>query len=297
MVGRELGLRLIVAAVGIPAVLGMVLLGEWVLGVAAALAAAIGAHEFYALASARGVKAFSGLGVVASMGIVLLATAYPNPAAVAPMVMGVLLMVTLTSVSASVWLRWPEGGPTSAVAVTVMGVLYVGVTLAFVPILRALPDSVSPQLAVGRVSASAFILLPILVAWAGDSAAFFSGRAWGKTKLAPHVSPGKTRVGGLFGLLGSAAAAAVIAWLGPSRFSVLTLSIGSAIWLGAVLGAAGQIGDLAESVLKREAGVKDSGVVFPGHGGMLDRLDGLLFSFPLTWILLSAMGVIPWSSS
>ena len=293
MAHRELDFRLVVAAVGIPAVLTMVVLGGWVLGIAAALAAGIGTHELFQMAKARGEEPFSAVGILASVTVVLLATAYPTPTAVAPLAAGVLLLVVVVATGASAWLRWPERGPSSAVGVTALGVVLVGFTMGFVPILRALPSTVAPPLDVGRAAAAAFVLLPVLSAWAGDSAAFFAGRAWGKPKLAPHVSPGKTRVGALFGLMGSGGAAAVVSWWGPSHFPALTLPVAVALGFGVMLGAAGQVGDLAVSVLKREAGVKDSGVVFPGHGGMLDRLDALLFTFPLTWALLRLLGMIP----
>jgi phosphatidate cytidylyltransferase len=202
----------------------------------------------------------------------------------------VILVVMLLALAGAIWLRWPGGEPLAAVSITVTGVIYTGGTLAFVPLLRALGSI--PGETAGPIAAMAFVLLPLLTTWVGDSAAYFAGRAWGRAKLAPSVSPGKTVVGAVAGLIGStliavALSAFVLADLPVTRVNVLT-----AAWIGLLLGASGQVGDLTESMLKREAGVKDSGALLPGHGGMLDRVDSLLFSVPTAWGLLVIAGVI-----
>jgi phosphatidate cytidylyltransferase len=180
----------------------------------------------------------------------------------------------------------------AAVSVTVAGVLYTGGTLAFVPLLRALTSSV-PGAAAGPWAAMAFVFLPLLTTWVGDTSAYFAGRAWGKAKLAPNVSPGKTVVGAVAGLIGSTAVAVALSATVLGELPVVGVGLLTAAWIGLLLGAAGQLGDLTESMLKREAGVKDSGKVLPGHGGMLDRIDSLLFSVPTAWGLLTLAGVIP----
>lgn len=286
----ELPRRVAVAVVGIPLVLGALYLGGWALGGLIALAAALGAKEFYALVRARGGRPFGVVGMVGSAGVVLLATAAPRlQDAAAPMMAG-LVALTLLLLGASVWRRWPDGHPLADTASTVAGVLYTGGALAFVPLLRALPETMGVE--TDPMRASAFVLLPLLTTWAGDSAAFFVGHAVGRTKLAPHASPGKTVEGGLAGLVGAVAAGGLVAWWGPAGFGSAALDVPVAMALGAVLGAGAQVGDLAESVLKREAGVKDSGTLLPGHGGVLDRLDALLFAIPLAWLLLSLPGVL-----
>ncbi len=129
-----------------------------------------------------------------------------------------------------------------------------------------------------------FLMFALLVNWAGDTGAYYVGRKFGKNKLAPRVSPGKTREG--------AAASLVAAML----FGLLYLPWaipGFPIWKGALLAIAaniaGQIGDLAESAVKRVCGVKDSGNLLPGHGGMLDRVDSTLFAMPVIYTLLGAL--------
>ncbi|MBM4113369.1 MAG: hypothetical protein FJ253_08365 [Phycisphaerae bacterium] len=124
----------------------------------------------------------------------------------------------------------------------------------------------------------------ILVVKVSDMAAYFGGRLAGRNKLIPWLSPGKTWEGAIIGVAASGAAAAALALLGEGRLGVP--SPGWAAVVGIVLGIAGLFGDLAESLLKREAGVKDSGRILPGMGGMLDLLDSLLFAGPLAWLLL-----------
>ena len=138
--------------------------------------------------------------------------------------------------------------------------------------------------------ASLFIVaLPLAATWIGDASAYFAGTAWGKgrARLAPTISPNKSWVGFWANLAGGAVAA--VAWLflvqdrlpGLADAGILAFAV-----VGAVLGFVAVIGDLLESVFKREAGVKDSGTLFPGHGGVLDRIDSLVFTIPTSYALL-----------
>ena len=122
---------------GIPAVLAALYLGGWVFGALIAVAAVIATYEVYGLAVARGVEPYAVTGMAASGGIVLVSAALPTPSEAAPAVLAVLIAVTLTTLAASVWLRWPAGEPLASVAVTVMGVIYVGCTLSFAVFLRS----------------------------------------------------------------------------------------------------------------------------------------------------------------
>jgi len=120
-----------------------------------------------------------------------------------------------------------------------------------------------------------------LMVWICDSAAYFIGRRWGEHKMSPYLSPKKSWEGGVAGFVTSVAVAAgLVPLLG------LPLSYVQAIILGALVGVVGQVGDLAESLLKRQVGVKDSSRLIPGHGGMLDRLDSLMFVIPTVYYLL-----------
>lgn len=286
----ELPRRVGVAVLGIPAVFGVVYLGGWALGAAVAVAAAGGAHEFFRLVRARGGRPFAAVGIVGSAALVLWATAGPNPASFALGTLYLLTATTLVLLGTGVWRRWPDGAPLADTATTLLGIVYTGGMLSFVPLLRALPDALGS--AADPMRSATFVLLPLLVIWASDSAAYFVGSAFGRTKLAPHASPAKSVEGSLAGLAGGMIAAwLVLKWSGAAP-GAPTLGLSVTLGFGLAVAAVGQIGDLVESVLKREAGVKDSGRILPGHGGALDRLDALLFAFPVAWMILQIPGVL-----
>jgi phosphatidate cytidylyltransferase len=157
---------------------------------------------------------------------------------------------------------------------------YTGLTLIALPALRE--QSNGPSLVV-------FLLL---IVWAGDIAALYVGRAWGRHKLAPSISPNKTWEGSVASVVGSVAVAAgllaLAEYLGGPRWNSVVLSYSDESWaywmmLAVILNIAAQVGDLAESALKRSAGLKDSGSILPGHGGVLDRIDALLLAAPALW--------------
>lgn len=137
------------------------------------------------------------------------------------------------------------------------------------------------------VSGRRALLFIILCVWTCDSAAYYVGSSLGKRKLAPGISPNKTVEGSVAGIAGAVAAALILNVLGLVQWTI-TVVIG----LGLVIAVFAQVGDLAESMVKRDAGVKDSGTLIPGHGGMLDRVDAFLLTFPTVYYLLLAGGVL-----
>jgi phosphatidate cytidylyltransferase len=149
------------------------------------------------------------------------------------------------------------------VSVLIFGMLYIGYTLGHLLLIRALPDGIF------------LVFFVILVTWAGDTGAYYAGVSMGRTPLAPRISPNKT----VEGLLGGCLLAMVIALIARAWF-LPSFTIIDALVLGVMLTVAGLVGDLSESMFKRGAGVKDSGGLIPGHGGMLDRLDSLLLTAP-----------------
>lgn len=157
------------------------------------------------------------------------------------------------------------------IARTGFGILYVSFCLTHLVLLRALPHGIF------------WVLFISVIIFASDTGAYYAGREFGKAKLCPAISPGKTWVGALGGLLaGGAAGIALAGWLAPE---INPVSIGLTALL---LSAVGMVGDLVESVIKRAAGVKDSGGILPGHGGLLDRGDSILLAAPALFYLLAA---------
>jgi len=290
---RDLPRRLGVAVVGIPVVLGALVLDGWILGGMMAIAAVVGASEFYNLRRHAGETPFVPLGAVGAGGAVLLATAYPLVDDFSTFALGLLLGMYAVSFAAALPLRWPGGSPIGSASTTVSGVLYVGVPLAFVPILRALPETRGAGAPEEVLPAMGFVLLPLLVTWANDSAAYFTGNAFGRHRLSPTLSPGKTWEGAVGGVAGAVAAAVTCAVWFLDELPILSVEPWEAAVIGGVIGVVAQVGDIVESALKREADVKDSGWVFPGHGGMLDRVDSLIWTFPFTWLMLQLLGVLP----
>ena len=134
------------------------------------------------------------------------------------------------------------------------------------------------------------VFFPLVVTWVCDTAAMFGGRAIGGPKLAPTVSPGKTRSGSVAGILGGLLVAPLFAGIIFPRVGV-EAPLWELIAIAAVLGVVGQVGDLVESLFKREAGVKDSSHLIPGHGGVLDRLDSLYFVVPTAAAMYRLFGI------
>lgn len=283
MASSDLPRRLQVAAVGIPLGILLVYVGGWYLAGMIALLAALGTWELYRIARARGWRPFSWLGVPVAAALVLSAEWLEGPAAWALPAWILVLALTFGALAATVFLRGPGGDPLPAAAATVFGSVYVGGGFAFVVFLRNLPGVATEG---PSWPGAILIIFPLVVTWVGDTAAYFVGRAWGRRKLLPAVSPAKTVEGGVGGLLGAMGASLLYAafLFGPASAS--TLPLAAAAVLGLLIGVLAQVGDLAESVLKREAGVKDSGGVLPGHGGVLDRFDAVLFTVPATYALL-----------
>jgi phosphatidate cytidylyltransferase len=147
--------------------------------------------------------------------------------------------------------------------VLVIGVLYIGLTLGYLLLIRGLPDG------------ALLIFFVVVVTWAGDTGAYLAGKSLGRHALAPVISPKKTYEG----LAGGLVLACILALIARAWF-LPAFSLWDCLILGPLLTMTGLIGDLTESAIKRSAGFKDSGSLIPGHGGMLDRLDSLLFTAP-----------------
>ncbi len=287
MARTELAQRLSVAVVGIPIVLLALWAGRWVLGPLLALFCAGAALELYRMAEQRGIRPLRLPGATGAAVLVLIAAAHPTVAGAAPFLWATVMLLILSVALAVIWERGVEGQPLMVMAVTAIGAILPAGAMSYIIFIRHMPVMVDP--AAGSQPALvglALVAYPLAITWMTDSGAYFVGKRWGRRKLIPRVSPGKTMEGALGGLVtgtlgGLLVALALSGWLGVA-FPPLLGALG-----GLLIAAISQAGDLAESAWKREAGVKDSGAVFPGHGGILDRMDSLLFTIPAGYVWLS----------
>jgi phosphatidate cytidylyltransferase len=289
----ELTRRVLFAVVAAPVGIWVVLAGNWPLAAVLAVASALGAWEFFRIARAAGTHAFANVGS-ALAGVVPLAV-HAHYLGVYTVRAAVAALVLITVLAATIWARGVDGRPLTSAAVTVLGALYTGGLLSFGYALRyhdtvryydGLPSVAGARLAGLTISPGGMLLLvPVLLTWASDIGAYAVGRTLGRRKLIPSVSPGKTVAGAVGGLAASVALAWVLGRVVLPRVAQLGLSPAGAIVFGAAISVAAQVGDLFESLLKREAGVKNSSNLLPGHGGVLDRFDSVFFALPVAYVL------------
>jgi phosphatidate cytidylyltransferase len=255
--------RLLVAAAALPVVLAAVYFGGWWLFAITAVGAAIALHEFWLLA--RPLSPLSPAGYVGGMLALVGAELGGLPWMIGGALTAFPLAFALKGISAS------RQAPTASISATVMGAVWIGCGLGFVLLIRDFSDH-------GRLATLALLL----AVWAGDTLAYFGGRLVGRHRMAPTTSPGKTWEGFVFGTI----ATVFVAFVALYKQHYLTIK--DSLILGGVLAVAAPVGDLFESMLKRDAGVKDTGSLLGGHGGMLDRLDAVLFAAPAAYFTIMA---------
>jgi len=265
--------RALTALVLIPVVLVLVFLGpkwQWLFSLAVAVVAMLAGWEYLGLAHRCGANPPRIAVMVALAALFVVHFQWPDetPASFGILGMGLLVYCTFLK---------PVQGTMADAAASIFCLLYTGLTLLALPTLHELSNG--PSLL-------AFLLCVI---WVGDTAAYYVGRALGRHKMAPTLSPGKTWEGAVGSLAGAMLVTYGLVQLAAllQKWDIALLSYPDDLWywliLAAVVNAAGQVGDLSESGLKRSAGVKDSGSLLPGHGGVLDRIDALLLAAPVLW--------------
>jgi phosphatidate cytidylyltransferase len=302
----ELARRVSFGVVAAPIAVAIVLYGGAPLAALLAIASAIAAWEFFRLARATGLTPLDDVGIVIAGLTPLVVHArflhlYEPDASIG--VVSLASVAMLLVLSLAIWMRGVGGKPIGAVSATVFGAAYTGGMLSFAYAIRYHDYAFAPaSIAFGRwtfgvASGGLLLLLPVLATWASDTGAYAVGRTMGKHKLAPSVSPGKTIEGSIGGLLASILVAWVMTrWLlRPAAHLDFRWPPVGVILFGVVVGAVGQIGDLAKSLFKRDAGVKDSSTLIPGHGGVLDRVDSLLFVLPISYVLFGWL--LTWAPS
>jgi phosphatidate cytidylyltransferase len=263
--------RVIVAAIGIPLMTAVVLGPPWLFTALILGVVLVGQWELYQMFARIGVRADSGSGLVLG-GLVVLAFAFDGAARpwLVPLALSLAVGGTLAlGLRRAVGPRLDSAGP----ALTLLGICYCAWLLGHAIWLRALPHG------------AGLTVLVLALTWSGETAAYFVGRRWGRRKLAPRISPGKTVAGGIAQMVTSMGAGVAAAlWVPLPPITPL-----HGLGIGAMLGLLAQLGDLAESFLKRSAETKDASGLIPGHGGLLDRLDSLLFCVPALYYYVKVL--------
>lgn len=264
--------RVITASVLAPVVLALVFFGpKWLITLAVAAVALLALWEYLGLTEKCGAQPPRIATLVAVLVLFIGNFEWPDLT---------LHLVSGLSLALLVWVTFAS--PVERVLVdaasSIFGLFYVGLTLMTIPTLHAQPNGPS------------LVVFLLFVVWAGDIAALYTGRAWGRHKLAPKLSPNKTWEGSVGSVAGSLLVTGGLMGLAHllAQWEFVRLSFADEVWwwwlgMAVVVNVAAQVGDLSESALKRSAGVKDSGTLLPGHGGVLDRIDALLLAAPVLW--------------
>ena len=266
----NLAKRVGVAAVAIPIVLYALLSGGWYVRLFASVLTVVAAWEWAELSGLRRMKVLYIVTVLSPMALLIALS-------VGAVRLWFLLSVPLVPVLllSALLGPWREEGALRRAGAAMLGVCYVSLFALMVPIAQW-------QAGTADNPGGRLLIAALLMVWFCDTLAYFGGSLLGRHKLAPAVSPNKTWEGAISGLLGAVAGGIVAFYAVGSP----VLALWEYAVLGVLTGFFGQVGDLAESMIKRDAGVKDSSAILPGHGGILDRFDSFLFTLPLLWVWL-----------
>jgi phosphatidate cytidylyltransferase len=284
---RNLLVRIAFAVPAIAASVVVLWLGSWVLAAFLAVLGVLGTRELYDVARRQGIEPLDELGYAAAA-LIPFATVWAkgseDRSAEPAIVVGALWVLAV--LATALFVRGPERRPLAAVAVTVFGVLYASALLVFAVAIRHGDHSEGHPL-----QSTALVVMPLALTWICDTCAMAAGTWFGGPRLAPALSPRKTWAGAIGGTVGAFAGALLYGPLVLQRVA-LPLSVLHLAMVAAVVAVAAQVGDVAESLFKREAGVKDSSSLIPGHGGVLDRLDSLYFVIPASAGLFKVFGLV-----
>lgn len=231
----------------------------------------IGLWEFYGMMEAKGIRPYRAIGILSGLALSWYVYFRNGIYANLFLTLGLLAIMTLELA------RRDGRNAIYHISTTVLGVFYVAFLASHLVALRELPLAVGLDYWMGR----SFVFLAFVMTWACDTGAYIVGMSWGKRSLLPRVSANKTVEGSIGGVV-SAAIGAVVAKYTFAEY----LELSQAVVLGLAVGIIGQFGDLVESMIKRDADVKDTSGIIPGHGGVLDRFDGLFFTAPLLYYYL-----------
>ena len=267
---RTLGTRTLVAAILGPLIIFMMLYGRLPFLCLVVIITVISEYEFFKIIKAKG---FEGQEITAILAaIALLCVLYYFSVEKVWIVLSIFLIVVLITE-----LYRSKANVIANLSSTVFAVCYLSFLFGHLILIRELPKAVNiPYAYAGR-----WIVMMFLVTWACDTAAYILGSAWGRHKLMKKISPNKTIEGTLAGFV-----VALLSALVCHFWFIKGISVFDSLVIGAICGSVGQYGDLVESMIKRNVGVKDTSTIIPGHGGMMDRFDSPLLSAPIIYLFL-----------
>ncbi len=273
----ELTTRLLLALFGIPLTLGLIYAGGWIFVAALGGVSGLIAWELSRMARSGGGEPLDILAIVLAAIIPL--AVHANYLGVYRVSLTEATMVFLALIASVIWLRGVSRRPLVSVSLTAFGIAYPALVTYLYPLRYH-------DYAVGALAGTIVAMLPIFVTWCTDTGAYAFGRMFGRHKLIASVSPSKTMEGAIGGVVVALLGTWLYVQFVMQPFAQLSMLPAGMIVFAIALAIVGQVGDLAESLFKRDAGVKDSSALLPGHGGFLDRFDSLLFVLPVAYLLL-----------
>lgn len=275
--------RILTVAPLLPILVGSLWWDELSVAIVVAGASCLGLYELYRGLQHSGYDPYQRYSYV--LGIIVVVASYIQAVYAIELLTTVLALGTIGSLITAVFSATDDQKALPSWALSLVAVFYVPFLLAHLILLRAVETPLHHGLITNWISPGfAWIVFALATTWLGDTFAYFVGRSMGRTPLAPHISPKKTWEGSIGGLIGAA-----LTGVGCVYLLGLPMSPVIGAMLGGIAGLIGPLGDLAESQIKRQIGVKDVGSLLPGHGGILDRIDSILFMVPIvyygvTWI-------------
>lgn len=267
---KNLGLRVLVGIFGIPVILTGIWLGKWYFVALVEIIVVLGQYEYYKLAEKKGAHPLTILGMILGF-LIPPAFYFLQGEYILPLLFGSILIIIITELFRN------KPNALLNLATTITGLIYPTALFSFLILIR----EASFWLNVPYQDGAKWMLAMLLSIWICDTAAFFIGSRFGKHKLFPRVSPNKSWEGAIAGFI-----SALLTIIVVHRTFFPAASLTHLMIVGAIGGSFGQIGDLAESLLKRDAGVKDSSNILPGHGGFLDRFDTVFVVAPLVYFYM-----------